>query len=96
MDAVRAFLRHPSGMAGLVLLTIVLIVAITAPVVFPVSPWEMSGTPFAPPGERGLLLRSSALVSALFHAGLPGSDERRYRPGNAGDEKAHDQEVQQV
>lgn len=31
MDALRAFLRHPSGMAGLVLLTIVLIVAITAP-----------------------------------------------------------------
>ena len=36
MDAVRAFLRHPSGMAGLVLLIIVLIVAVTAPWVFPV------------------------------------------------------------
>ena len=38
MDAVRAFLRHPSGMAGLVLLTIVLIVAVTAPLVFPIRP----------------------------------------------------------
>jgi peptide/nickel transport system permease protein len=61
MDAVRAFLRHPSGMAGLVLLTIVLIVAITAPVVFPVSPWEMSGTPFAPPGEDGMWLGGDTL-----------------------------------
>ena len=61
MDAVRAFLRHPSGMAGLVLLIIVLIVAITAPVVFPVSPWEMSGTPFAPPGEDGMWLGGDTL-----------------------------------
>ena len=62
MDALRAFLRHPSGMAGLVLLIIVLIVAITAPWVFPVSPWEMSGTPFAPPGEDGM--GSAAIRSA--------------------------------
>ena len=38
MDAVRAFLRHPSGMVGLVVLLVVVIVAIIAPVVFPVSP----------------------------------------------------------
>ena len=64
MDAVRAFLRHPSGMAGLVLLTIVLIVAITAPLLFPVSPWEMSGTPFEPPARTGsgsAAIRSAAM-----------------------------------
>ena len=61
MDAVRAFLRHPSGMAGLVLLVIVLVVAIAAPMVFPVSPWEMTGTPFAPPGEDGMWLGGDTL-----------------------------------
>ena len=34
MDAVKAFLRHPSGMAGLVLLTIVLIPVSVLLVVF--------------------------------------------------------------
>ena len=61
MDAVRAFLRHPSGMAGLVLLIIVLIVAITAPVVFPRLAVGDDGTPFAPPGEDGMWLGGDTL-----------------------------------
>jgi len=61
MDAVRAFLRHPSGMAGLALLVIVLIVAITAPIIFPVSPWEMIGSPFTRPGEDGMWLGGDTL-----------------------------------
>jgi peptide/nickel transport system permease protein len=61
MDAVRAFLRHPSGMVGLVILLVVVIVAIIAPRVFPVSPWEMVGAPFSPPGEDGLWLGGDTL-----------------------------------
>ncbi|MDX2309359.1 MAG: ABC transporter permease, partial [Hyphomicrobium sp.] len=61
MDALKAFLRHPSGMAGLVLLIFVVLVAITAPWVFPVSPWEMTGTPFTPPGEDGMWLGGDTL-----------------------------------
>ena len=61
MDAVRAFLRHPSGMVGLVVLLIVVITAIIAPIVFPVSPWEMVSAPFTPPGEDGLLLGGDTL-----------------------------------
>lgn len=61
MDAVRAFLRHPSGMAGLIMLVLVLIVAITAPFVFPESPWEMVGAPFTPPGEDGMWLGGDTL-----------------------------------
>ncbi len=61
MDAVRAFLRHPSGMAGLVMLVVVLIVAATAPIVFPESPWEMVGAPFARPGEDGMWLGADTL-----------------------------------
>lgn len=61
MDAVRAFLRHPSGMAGLVLLLLVVAVAAAAPLVFPDSPWEMVASPFAPPGEDGMWLGSDTL-----------------------------------
>jgi peptide/nickel transport system permease protein len=61
MDAVRAFLRHPSGMVGLVVLLIVVITAIIAPIVFPVSPWEMVSAPFTPLGEDGLLLGGDTL-----------------------------------
>ncbi|MCC8958286.1 ABC transporter permease [Bradyrhizobium sp. Pear77] len=61
METVRAFLRHPSGMIGLVLLLIVVVVAIIAPIMFPVSPWEMVGAPFTPPGEDGLWLGGDTL-----------------------------------
>lgn len=61
MDGVRAFLRHPSGMAGLVMLVVVLAVAISAPLLFPESPWEMVGTPFTPPGEDGMWLGGDTL-----------------------------------
>ncbi len=61
MDAVRAFMRHPSGMAGLLMLIAVLIVAVAAPFVFPESPWEMIGAPFTPPGEDGMWLGGDTL-----------------------------------
>jgi peptide/nickel transport system permease protein len=71
MDAVRAFLRHPSGMAGLVLLVAILAIAIAAPLLFPVSPWEMVGTPFTPPGEDGMWLGGDTLgrdvAAGIFH-----------------------------
>ena len=61
MDSARAFLRHPSGMTGLVLLLVVVAVAIAAPFVFPESPWEMVSMPFAPPGEDGMWLGADTL-----------------------------------
>lgn len=61
MDAARAFLRHPSGMAGLVMLVLVLAVALVAPILFPLSPWEMVATPFSPPGADGMWLGSDTL-----------------------------------
>jgi peptide/nickel transport system permease protein len=61
MDAARAFLRHPSGMTGLVLLLLVLAVAAAAPFVFPDSPWEMVAMPFAQPGEDGMWLGADTL-----------------------------------
>ncbi|QRE75011.1 ABC transporter permease [Methylobacterium aquaticum] len=61
MDVLKAFLRHPSGMAGLVLILAVLVLAASAPFLYPESPWEMVATPFAPPGEDGMRLGADTL-----------------------------------
>lgn len=61
MDAAKAFLRHPSGMTGLVLLLLVVAMASAAPFVFPESPWEMVAMPFAHPGEDGMWLGADTL-----------------------------------
>jgi peptide/nickel transport system permease protein len=46
---------------GLVILILVALVAATAPLMFPGSPWDMAGAPFMPPGEMGMLLGSDSL-----------------------------------
>jgi peptide/nickel transport system permease protein len=57
----RAFFRNRGAAVGLVILVLVGIMAATAPLVFPFSPWDMQGAPFAPPGEEGFWLGSDSL-----------------------------------
>lgn len=61
MQALRAFLHHPSGMIGLVMLLAVIAVALLASVLFPGSPWEMVAAPFMPPFTSDMLLGSDTL-----------------------------------
>jgi len=61
MGLLRRFARHPGAVVGAAVLLLVLAVAILAPVLFPGSPWDMAGPPFAPPGEDGMLLGSDSL-----------------------------------
>jgi len=61
MSTLKSFLRHPTGMIGLVILIGVIILAATAPLLFPESPWEMVGAPFQPPLTEGLFLGSDML-----------------------------------
>lgn len=61
MQALRAFLHHPSGMIGLVMLLAVIAVALLASVLFPGSPWEMVAAPFMPPLTSDMLLGSDTL-----------------------------------
>ncbi len=61
MTFVRAFLRNRGAVAGLVILLLVGLMAALAPVLFPFSPWDMQGAPFAPPGQEGFLLGSDSL-----------------------------------
>ena len=70
----RAMLRNPGAAAGLVILLFVVLMAATAPLLFPFSPWDMQGMPFAPPGEDGFLLGSDSLgrdVAAGIAYGAP-------------------------
>jgi peptide/nickel transport system permease protein len=57
----RNFARNRGAVVGLVILLLVFVVAITAPIIFPGSPWDMAGAPFMPPGEMGMLLGSDSL-----------------------------------
>jgi len=61
MDLLRRFLRHPGAVVGAVALALVVALALLAPVLFPGSPWDMAGAPFAPPGEDGMLLGTDSL-----------------------------------
>ena len=61
MTFLRAFFRNRGAAIGLVILLLVGLMAATAPMVFPFSPWDMQGAPFAPPGEEGFWLGSDSL-----------------------------------
>jgi peptide/nickel transport system permease protein len=61
MSLLRRFIRHPGAVVGAVALLLVVATALLAPVLFPGSPWDMAGAPFAPPGEDGMLLGTDSL-----------------------------------
>jgi peptide/nickel transport system permease protein len=61
MNLLKAFLRHTTGMIGLVILVVVVALAVIAPMLFPDSPWDMVGAPFQPPFSEGLPLGSDML-----------------------------------
>ncbi|MBE9606580.1 ABC transporter permease [Acetobacteraceae bacterium H6797] len=57
----RLYRRNWGAVIGLVILLLVFILAITAPWLFPGSPWDMASAPFMPPGEMGMLLGTDSL-----------------------------------
>lgn len=57
----RAFFDNRGAGVGLAILLLVGLIAVLAPVLFPFSPWDMQGAPFAQPGEDGFLLGSDSL-----------------------------------
>jgi peptide/nickel transport system permease protein len=61
MSTLKSFLRHPTGMIGLFVLLAVVILAVSAPWLFPDDPWDMVGAPFQPPLSEGLWLGSDML-----------------------------------
>ena len=61
MNFLRAFMRNRGAVAGIAILLLVALMAATASLVFPFSPWDMQGAPFAHPGEEGFILGSDSL-----------------------------------
>ena len=57
----KRYARNKGAVVGLAILLLVMLVAATAPLIFPGSPWDMAGAPFLPPGEMGMLLGSDSL-----------------------------------
>ncbi len=46
----RAYVRNKGAVFGIAVLLLVVAVAAVAGIVFPFSPWDMRGAPFAQPG----------------------------------------------
>jgi peptide/nickel transport system permease protein len=57
----RIFARNRGAVVGVVVLALVAVIAATAGVLFPFSPWDMRGAPFSPPGDPDFLLGSDSL-----------------------------------
>lgn len=71
-DFWRRFARNRAALAGLAVLFAVLVMALSAPVLFPGNPWDMAAAPFVWPGEDQTLPLGSDmlgrdLASGLFH-----------------------------
>lgn len=70
-DIFKAFFGRPTGWIGIILLGLVILMALLAPVIYPASPWEMTGVPFARPGEMGMVLGADTLgrdiASGVMH-----------------------------
>jgi peptide/nickel transport system permease protein len=57
----RRYLRSRAGVIGLLILIMVLVIALTAPLLFPGDPFRIVGTPFTPPFSDGFLLGTDSL-----------------------------------
>ena len=70
----RALRRHPGMAVGVLILLSVGALAISAPFLFPYSPWDMQGAPFTPPGDPDFPLGTDSLgrdVAAAIAYGAP-------------------------
>jgi len=57
----RLYRRNRSAVLGLILLGLVILLAATAPLLFPSDPFRLAGTPMSPPLQNGFLLGSDQL-----------------------------------
>lgn len=61
-DFWKRYCRNRGAIIGLLILTLVILVAVLAPLLFPQSPWKMVQRPFLPPfSQNDLLLGTDAL-----------------------------------
>ncbi len=64
------FRRHKAAVAGLVVVLLVIILAIAAPYLYPVSPWKMVQRPFLPPFANGAVPLGTDTLGRNVASGL--------------------------
>lgn len=62
--------RNWGAILGLLILTVVIVIALLAPVLYPVSPWQSVGIPFMPPGEDMAYPLGTDMLGRDIAAGL--------------------------
>ncbi len=72
-EAAGMFMRNHAAVAGLVVLTLIILAAIFAPILFPADPFAMVWAPFTPPGQEGWILGTDYLGRDLFSLLLHGA-----------------------
>jgi ABC-type dipeptide/oligopeptide/nickel transport systems, permease components len=73
-DSFRIFIRHPAGVVGLTILLLVCLAVLSAPVLYPGSPWDMVNAPLLPPGSLGAVLGTDTMgrdiASGILHGAV--------------------------
>lgn len=70
MEFWKRFASNRGGVIGLVLLVIIVGIAVSAPLLFPTSPWKMVSRPFLPPFENAKFWLGTDTVGRDVAAGL--------------------------
>jgi peptide/nickel transport system permease protein len=66
----RRFSRNAGAVLGLALLILVIVVALLAPLLYPVSPWQMTGAPLLEPFEERAFPLGTDMLGRDIAAGL--------------------------
>ncbi|MFT4715990.1 MAG: peptide/nickel transport system permease protein [Paracoccaceae bacterium] len=72
-EAAEMFMKNHAAVAGLVVLSIIILAAIFGPYIYPTDPFDMVWAPFSPPGEAGFLLGTDYLGRDLLAAIIHGA-----------------------
>ena len=72
-EAWRMFARNRAALAGLILLTGIILMAILGPTIYPSDPFDIVWTPQSPPGTEGFLLGTDYLGRDLLAGLIHGS-----------------------
>lgn len=64
------FLRNPRAVVGLAILLVVVVAALTAPLLFPRGPWQMATRPFLPPFQEAAFWLGTDMLGRDIVAGL--------------------------
>ena len=73
LETARMFAKNYSAVAGFSVLSVIVVVSLIGPLLYPTDPFEMVWTPFSHPGEEGFLLGTDYLgrdlLAQIIHGG---------------------------